>query len=237
MLETVAVYHALDLLLGVESADWHNRYLKIYQGLVDTAKKGRETVRADRVLDTQPSHDLAAYTGTFEHGGYGKVDVELQGEQLTLHYNEMTVPLEHFHYDSFIFTVTAFDLDLKVTFTSNARGDIESLAIPFEAKVSDIVFKRVANSALYEKSYLAQFAGEYEIMLGETTLTVSVVLQGGALIANAPGQSGAELEPYKENEFRLESSPSQIITFVCDTEGQVSQVQLPGGISARRKGM
>ena len=234
MLETIAVYHALDLLLEAEPADWHKRYFEIYQGLVDAAKKGRENMHADRVLDTRPSHDLAAYVGTFEHAGYGKVVVGLKDEQLTLQYNDMDASLEHFHYDSFTFS-SAFDLDFKVTFASNARGDIESLAIPFEAKVSDIVFKRVANRALYEGTYLAQFAGEYEIMLGEQALAVSVVLQGETLIANAPGQPGAELDPYKENAFRVKSTPSQIITFVRGTEGQMSEAHLPGGIIAKRK--
>lgn len=236
MLETVAVYHALDLLLGVEPADWHDRHFKIHQGLVEAAKKGREEVKANHVPDTQPSHDLAAYTGTFTHNGYGNVEIELQGEHLTLRYNEMKAALEHFHYDSFTFTAAAFDLDFKVTFTTNARGDIESLAIPLEARVSDIVFKRIANKALYERSYLTQFAGEYEITLGETALTVNVVLQGDTLIATTPGQSPTELEPYKEHEFRLKRAPSQVITFVRDTAGQVSQVRLPGGIIARRKG-
>lgn len=235
MLETVAVYHTLDLLLGVEPADWHGRHIQIYQGLMDAMKKAREELRAGRVPDTQPSHDLAAYTGTFEHGGYGKLVIELEGEQLKIRYNNMEAPLEHFHYDSFVFSYGTFDIDFKVTFTANAQGDIESLAIPFEGKVSDIVFKRVANKELYEQSYLEQFAGEYEIVLGESTLAVSIVLQGEALFANAPGQSNVELEPYKENEFRFKSSPSQIITFVRDAEGQISYVRLPGGLSARRK--
>lgn len=235
MLETVAVYHVLDLLLGVEPADWHGRHFKIYQGIMDAAQKGKAEVRADHVPDTQPSHDLAAYTGTFEHSGYGSVVVKLNGEHLTLCYNEVEAPLEHFHYDSFIFSHRAFDVDFRVTFALNVRGDIDSLSIPFEARVSDIVFKRVASQALSENSYLAQFAGEYEIMLGESVFAVSVVLQGEVLVATAPGQSSVELEPYKENEFRFKHSPSQIVIFVRDDEGQINQVRLPGGISAKRK--
>lgn len=235
MLETVAVYHTLDLLLGVEPADWQKRHLSIYQGLTEAAKKGKEEARADRHPDTHPSHDLAAYTGTFEHSGYGKVAIELSGEQLQLQHNHMQAPLEHFHYDSFLFSNAIFDLDFRVTFTTNGRGDIDSLSIPFEARVSDIVFKRVANKALSERDYLAQFVGEYEIALGEQTLAVSVLLQGETLIANAPGQTDVALEPYKENVFRFKSAPSQIITFVHDEEGQISHVRLPGGISAERK--
>ncbi|HLG63539.1 MAG TPA: serine hydrolase [Ktedonosporobacter sp.] len=234
MLETVAVYHMLDLLLGVEPADWHGRHIQIYQGLMDAMKKGKEELHAGRVPDTRPSHDLSAYTGTFEHGGYGRVLIELEGEQLKIEYNNTKASLEHFHYDSFVFSFAAFDIDLKVTFTANARGDIECLAIPLEGKVADIVFKRVASKELQESSYLEQFAGEYEIVLGENTLAVSVILQGEALIANAPGQSNVELEPYKENEFRFKSTPSQIIIFVRDAEGQISHARLPGGISARR---
>jgi len=234
MLETIAAYHALDLLLDAEPADWHGRYFKIYQGLVDAGKRAREAARADRVPDTSPSHDLAAYAGTFEHSGYGKVEIELEGEQLALSYNAITGPLDHFHYDSFIITADEFDADFRVTFSANERGDIESLAVPLEEKVAPIVFKRVASKTLSEKSYLTQFAGEYEIMLGDMPIAITVSLQGDVLVADIPGQSD-ELEPYKENEFRLKSAPSQIITFLRDAEGQVNAARLPGGITAERK--
>ncbi|MGH2506375.1 MAG: serine hydrolase [Ktedonobacteraceae bacterium] len=235
MLETVAVYHILDLLLGVEPADWHTRHLKIYQGLVDTMKKASAEAQIDRVPNTHPSHDLAAYTGTFEHGGYGTTRIELDGEQLILHYNNMRLPMEHLHYDVFLISFPRTVASFKVTCATNARGDIESLTIPFQANVSDIVFKRTASKTLSERSYLAQFVGEYEIEMGERTIVVSVVLQGEALILNAPNQAGVELEPYKENEFRVKIAPSQIISFVTNAEGQISHVRLPGGISAIRK--
>lgn len=235
MLETVAVHHALDLLLGAEPADWHNRSFKTYRGLIDAARQAREAIRADRIPDTRPSHDLTAYVGTFEHGGYGNLEIELAEGQLMLHYNGMEAALEHLHFDSFTFILKEFEVGFKVTFATDARGEIESLSLPLEVKVSDIVFKRVANKAFYARSYLAQFAGEYEIMLGEMALVVSVALRGDVLIVNAPGQPAAELEPSKENEFRLKGSPSQSLTFIRDTAGLVSQVRLPGGFSARRK--
>lgn len=235
MLETVIVYHILDLLLGVEPADWHERHLKIYQGLVDTMKKASAEAQTERVPNTRPSHDLAAYAGTFEHGGYGKVRIDLDGEQLTLHYNNMKLPMEHLHYDVFLISFPRTIASFKVTFTTNSRGDIESLAIPFQANVSDIVFKRVVSQALSERSYLEQFVGDYIIEMGENTLVVSTVLQGEALILNAPNQAGVELEPYKKNEFRAKIAPSQIISFVVTDEGHITHVRLPGGISATRK--
>lgn len=235
MLETVTVYHILDVLLGVEPADWHERHFKIYQGLVDTMKKASAEAHTERVPNTQPSHDLAAYTGSFEHGGYGSVRIELAEEQLTLHYNNMKLPMEHLHYDVFLISFPRTIASFKVTFTTNSRGDIESLAIPFQANVSDIVFKRTANQTLFERSYLEQFVGEYEIGIGERMLVVSTLLQGGTLILNAPNQAGVELEPYKTNEFRIKIAPSQIISFVCNDEGLISHVRLPGGISATRK--
>lgn len=235
MLETVTVHHILDLLLGVEPTDWHNRYLKIYQGLVETMQKVGADAQAERVPDTQPSHALAAYTGTFEHGGYGTTRIELDGEQFTFHFNNMKLPMEHYHYDTFLISFPRTLAKIKVTFTTNARGDIESFAVPFQANVSDIVFKRVASQMLFESSYLTQFTGEYEIVMGEQTIVVSVVLQGEALILNAPNQGNVELEPYKTNEFRAKIAPSQILSFVYNAEGQVSHVRLPGGISATRK--
>lgn len=235
MLETVVVHHILDLLLEVEPADWHERHLKIYQGLVDTMKKSHEEARTDRVPDTQPSHGLTAYTGSFEHGGYGTARIELDGEQLTLHYNNMKLRMEHLHYDTFLISLPRALTSFKATFATNTHGDIESLAIPFQANVSDIVFKRVASQALSERSYLEQFVGEYEIEMGERRIVVSTVLQGEALILNAPNQSGVELEPYKTNEFRVKIAPSQVISFVTDDEGHISHVRLPGGLSATRK--
>ena len=234
MLEVVATYQALDRLLGVEPADWHERYFKIYQGLVDATKQAKEAAHADRIPATSLSHALDAYAGTFEHAGYGKVEIERQAEQLTLSYHAFTGSLDHFHYDSFLFTAEEFDADFKITFSTNARGDVDSLAFPLEEKVAPIVFKRVASQKLAEKSYLEQFVGDYELKMGERELVVGVSLQGEALVANIPGQSD-ELEPYKENEFRLKSAPAQIITFICGADGQVSEAHLPGGVIAKRK--
>ena len=234
MLEVVTTYQALDRLLGVEPADWHERYLKIHHGLMDATKQVKEAAHADRIPSTSPSYALDAYAGTFEHAGYGKVEIERQAEQLILNYHAFTGALDHFHYDTFLFTAEELDADFQITFSTNARGDVDSLAFPLEKKVAPIVFKRVASQKLAEKSYLEQFVGDYELKMGESVLVVGVGLQGEALLANIPGQSD-ELEPCKENEFRLKSAPTQMITFLRGSDGQVSEARLPGGVTAKRK--
>ena len=94
-------YSLLDAALGLPRKDW-DAYCGSRLKEAAEARKARSAKRAaTRKPGTQPSHDLEAYTGTYEEPAYGAVRVTLDGGALTLHWSSFERPLRHFHYDVF----------------------------------------------------------------------------------------------------------------------------------------
>ena len=184
---------------------------------------------------THPSHALDAYTGDFEHPGYGTVSILLDGEQLKATFNAIIFPLMHYHYDIFEATFERFDLQVKVSFSTNIKGDIESVAIPFEPTAKEIIFKRVASKEMAERSFLEQFVGVYEFFLGRSII---ITLRGEkSLVASIPGQPDYELEPYKGLEFQIKGLSGFSLEFKKDTSGvtEVMITQPYGVVNAKKK--
>ena len=119
----------LDLLLGQPSKDWDAYYLaaeKTTDAKEDAAKAAHE---AKRVPNTTPSRALDAYAGTYVSPGYGHATVTLENNALVLHWNQLVVPMTHFHFDTFRAVSDADDVDEDVTFQLNAAGDVKSMTL------------------------------------------------------------------------------------------------------------
>jgi CubicO group peptidase (beta-lactamase class C family) len=231
---TIVTFNACDRLFGLNEIDWNERVKKDYDEMVAVMRKSREQNAADRIPDTHPSHSLDAYTGDFEHPGYGTIAVKQEGDHLALTFNDMAIPLTHHHYDIFEAAVERFDLYTKVSFATNVKGDIESLALTLEPAVPEIVFKRAPDRAMQEKSFLEQFVGEY----ATSGITLTVTLRGDkTLFASVPGQPDYELVPYKGTSFQLKDHPGFGVEFKRDDAGQVSAmiVRQPYGVITAQK--
>ena len=109
------------------------------------------------------------------------------------------------------------------------------MALNLEPGAKPIIFTRAPDKDLQKRSFLAQFAGEYEVM----GLTLTVTLKGDtALAATIPGQPAYELEPYQGMEFRVKGHTEVSVTFTSDEAGQVIEAKLQqpqGTVSARKK--
>jgi hypothetical protein len=66
----------------------------------------------------------------------------------------MTFPLTHYHYDIFEMALPQFGQRLKVAFTTNVKGAIESVSALFEPLVNPIVFKRLPPQGMPDKRFL-----------------------------------------------------------------------------------
>ena len=129
-------------LLGLSLTD---HVARAKEGQLRTQRQNmeREKKRQDeRVTGTSPSRPLAQFAGSFEHPGYGLLTVAEKEGQLTVTRGIETTTLEHFHYDVFREAIGPSGARRMVTFTSGPSGKIETLAIPLEPAVADIVFKR-----------------------------------------------------------------------------------------------
>ncbi len=139
--------NVLDRLLGLAPFDWVGRARQQTQEAEAAQKKQRDERAAARKPNTTPSHELAAYAGTYENPGYGRVTVRANGPVLELSFTGFTARLKHYHYDTFEVDDPAELQPLSglVMFLMDQKGDIDRIAVPFEPSVKDIEFTRVKN--------------------------------------------------------------------------------------------
>jgi len=235
-----------DRLLGLDRVPWNARHKEDDAEIKKAAERGKEKSASDRVEGKGPSHPLADYAGEYEHPGYGvltvtvqegdgKEDNSQQGAALTARYNNIDLALAHYHYDVFELVYDRFDLRLKAVFSTNARGDIDSLSVPLELTTPDIVFKRLPPKGLLDRAALEQLAGGYEIM----GATLTVALKGEeTLQVSMPGLPDYELVPYKGTQFELKGLSGFSLEFKRDASGAASEVVItqPGGVfTAKRR--
>lgn len=95
-------YNLLDYILGLPKTDWSAWQKGVFEKVMAALRAGTKSLEEGRHKDTKPSHELAAYVGTYEEPAYGKVAISLVDGALQLQWNRINGPLSHFHYDTFI---------------------------------------------------------------------------------------------------------------------------------------
>ena len=153
--------------------------------------------------------------------------IEPSGESFKLTLNKITRPLEHYHYDQF--QVPADPLDpfqkSKVVFFTGMDGDIASLSMPLQPDVKDIVFTRLPDRQLTQRSFIEGFTGEYEIAGAPQPLKVS--LRGeNSLILSFPGQPDYKLNAKRGTTFQVGDLAGVTMEFKRDAQGKVSEAVL-----------
>lgn len=230
----ILCYTLADRFLGLEPVDWHGRIKQEYDEMKAAIEKGKEKSGMDRVADTQPSHALDAYTGDYEHPAYDTLTIEREDDHLKTTLNSLSVVLAHYHYDIFEAHVEKFDLHMKVAFSTNVKGDIDTVSMPLEPAVKEIVFKRIASKQMSEKAFLEQFVGTYEV----SGVNLFISLKGdNTLFIVAPGQPEYELVPYKGTIFQLKGLSGFGVEFIVDAQGKVTEALLtqPYGVVTAKK--
>ncbi len=226
-LRNLIPYVVYDRLLGLDSIDWVQRFLEIER------KERTQELSADkrgytgRKEGTRPSHDLAEYGGEFEHPGYGKLTIRVEGtgdtRKLYLKLNDVERPLEHFHYDTFQVPENPLDPfeKLRVTLPTNAQGELSKVEANLEANVKEIVFKRVAEKQMFEASFLRQFVGVYD----SPGQPVTVALAGeNTLQLVSPGKPPRKLIPQHGTRFDVDELTGVTLEFKLDVSGQAQEI-------------
>jgi CubicO group peptidase (beta-lactamase class C family) len=119
----------IDQFLGLPARDWNTDLLDI-----EEFESGKATARlaervAKRVTAPQPSHDLAAYAGTYRNAGFGDATISVVNNALVLHWERITLPLVHENYDSFSVIDTVEDIDEPLQFRMGAEGDVAGFTL------------------------------------------------------------------------------------------------------------
>lgn len=119
----------LDRLLGLEPRDW-NALLKKPHDQALAEEKDKERQRAEkRRTDTRPSRAAADYAGSYENAAYGAARVATAGMGLTLAWSNFTLPLMHWHHDTFLLKDEDAGIDELARFALDADGNITSLEL------------------------------------------------------------------------------------------------------------
>jgi CubicO group peptidase (beta-lactamase class C family) len=223
----IVTMNIFDRLLGLDQVPWNQRLLASEAGGKKAEQEAKDKGYSPRKLGTHPSHELTDYAGEYSNPGYGQVTIEQSGDGFKITLNKVTKPLEHYHYDQF--QIPADPLDpfekMRVQFVTGMDGDISSLSMPLQPDVKDIVFTRMPDKQLTQRSFIEPFTGSYEIAGSPVPLKVS--LRGeNSLIISVPGQPDYKLNPQRGTMFQLADIPGITIEFKRDAQGKVNEAAL-----------
>ena len=220
-----------DRLLGLPPINWMEQGLESMKKNEEIHSEHKQKEDLTRKIGTKPSHPLEEYVGVYTHPGYGVLTIEMKEGRLISTINELRAFLDHWHYDVFVLTQEAQEMihtreGMKFSFQTGVNGAIESLSVPFESAVKEIVFKKELDTSLSMISYLKQFVGVYEIYGS----VVEIVLRGGVLCGVLPGEPPYELVPEGKNGFVIKSL-GHSVHFILDQNNKVEKaiLSLPYG--------
>jgi len=223
-LPQIIVNHAVDRIFHLNPIDWNKEGLEKWEKGKEADKESGETKYAMRKKGTKPAHPLIEYTGDYEDPGYGTLSVRLNNERLEFTFNDITTPLEHWHYETFNALKGKDDAfeNMKLQFRTDLKGNVSAVEVPFEPAVSNIVFTKKPDSRFYDSQYLKRFVGDYNL----AGRTISIALVGNVLKLIVPGQPPYTLVPELGDEFVLAEYSQASIEFTEDEKGNVKALQL-----------
>lgn len=232
------VRHTVDRLLKLEPAiDWNGEALARRDAAKAMEKQAEARKETARRPGTKPAHKLEEYAGQYENPGYSPLEIEVTDNRLTLIYNHLETPLEHWHYETWNAVKggdhPAFE-DLKLLFETDVAGNVVAVKTPFEPTLKDgVTFTKKPDARLFDAGYLARFVGDYELN-GDVA---SIQLAGNVLTLNIPGQPQFHLVPEVNGELSLKEF--SIIRVRFEEEGgkvtALTLVQPNGVFTAKRK--
>jgi CubicO group peptidase (beta-lactamase class C family) len=212
-----SIYDRL-LALRVGETDWNGLFKPFLDEMRQAEKQSQAQAGEERIAGAGPSHALEDYLGEYEHPAYGVLAVRWAGEKLEIVFNDkVAVPLEHYHYDYFKAFLEDIEFLMRLSFTTDVKGNIAGFSVQLEPEVKEVYFARRPERALSDPAYLDQFTGEYIV----TGLPMVVTLKGNTLSAALPGQPENLLVPYRGSEFQLKGRPGFSIQFMQDSGGHV----------------
>jgi CubicO group peptidase (beta-lactamase class C family) len=124
----------MDRILGLKPEDYLGKTLADEARYEPDRAARRTKFESARILNTRPTLDLSAYTGTYFHPAYGNIRVEREGDGLIVRFDALNLSLEHYHFDTF-----AYDTSL-VQFHLSDSGKVSEMLLPLEPAVKPFVF-------------------------------------------------------------------------------------------------
>jgi CubicO group peptidase (beta-lactamase class C family) len=132
-----AVHDIADAMLGEPSVpSWYDR-------LHAETEASTPPPRAPQSPQDRHTHNLAAYAGTYRDAGYGDVVVGVVDGELRVRIGESDVTALHRLHDTWNLHYAPLELDLPVTFVTDADGLVAEAVVPLEPTCGVTRFRRV----------------------------------------------------------------------------------------------
>jgi CubicO group peptidase (beta-lactamase class C family) len=224
--------HVVDRMLELPHRDWLGEAHTRLVASRAAASAATDRLAQERRTGTRPAFALTDYAGEYVHPGYGTVTVSHDGRRLVMQYNNITTPLQHWHYEVFSGLENPVDPSFnrsKLQFSSDLRGRVDAVLVAMEAMVPPIRFERGPDAQLQEPSYLQRLTGRYTMEGGGSLI---IGRQGNRLTMELPGQPLYILEPDRNNDFTLANLSGFAVRFELAQDGTVRQLRLiqPNGV-------
>jgi hypothetical protein len=116
----------VDLFCNLSYKDWNAYYQKLMDSEAAEQAERFKVLRQRRHPDTKPSRPLEAYVGTYEDRAYGPCRITVEKGGLVWHWSRFHLPLEHWHYDTFLGNNDVL-IDAPFVFALGAGGEVASL--------------------------------------------------------------------------------------------------------------
>ena len=229
-----------DRMLKLQYRNWNKILLDANKKAVEAAKSVVKSDSLGRKFNTNPSHDLADYTGTYSNAGYGSIEIKLKDGKLVSKFNAIDIRLDHFHYDQFNAVILDVSLEgsepIHFSFQNDATGGISKLTVPFEAGTKDIEFSKEIKAIEVKKADIEKYVGEYELAPG--TFAKFYIKGEKTLYAFIEGQPEYELTAIDKNKFNLKILKGYSVQFDENDNGEIiaaNFIQPEGIFKAKKK--
>lgn len=216
-LPTIAMYRAIDALVGAPPRDWSAEYRKLVtkqRALRNETETKRLALRAS---GTSPSLALDKYAGVYADSMYGDAKVRADNGKLFLSYGKyFDGVLEHWHHDTFraiwkermlgkTFVTFALDADGKVK-SADVEGFTTFNRRPDAADTTTTVILAASDAVKLTGTFVSQ----------TPALTVEVSYTDGGLRLTVPGQPVYTLLADSPTRFRLTGPPNMPAGFFVE---------------------
>ncbi len=213
-----------DRLCGKEPINWFDRLRASRDNFITQRKadqSARQTLRKPGIKPTRPLHD---YSGDYDHPGYGRLTIDVDGDALRWSFHGLSGPLDHRIYDVFEVPENLMELSpdlLMITFLYDRDGTIDRLTAPFETQVGDIVFRRVGSGEGLDLAFRKRCVGTYEH--GSTKHVVALDTED-QLTLSPTGQPTYSLVPHQGRVFTIKELDGYRVEFQPDESGALDTI-------------
>ena len=194
-LRDVLFYESLDRALDLPNRDWNQKFHSMMDPIILGEAKAKQTALEEKLENAPSTHALDAYVGNYAADGYPDFGVKLDGVGLSasLVGSLGWSTLRHYHYNVFEWYWPDFDSWVKVSFLINDHGELDSVTIPIEPEVENVIFTRKQPELSPE--IIAALLGEYTTPIDGMAFTITA--QAGKLYVAQTGGSYEEIKAYK----------------------------------------